>query len=727
MITGNLSVFFPAFNEEGNIENIVNKAVSVLEKLKLEDYEVIIVNDGSTDETGKVADSLAKKNSKVRVIHHPKNLGYGEALKSGFYGAKFDIIVYTDGDGQFDFSEVSKFLEKIEDLPAGRQGYDLVIGYRIKRQDPYLRILFKKGWKLTLLAFFRLTLKDVDCGFKMVKKSVLEKIPHLESSRGAMINAELAIKAKKAGFKIGQIGVSHFPRRSGKPTGANLNVIIKSYLDLVKLWWELKTEKVIFILILAVLILAAFLRFYKLDQYMIFLGDEGRDAIIVKEMVLGNHFPLIGPPTSVGNIYLGPLYYYMMLIPMSIFYLNPAGASGMVAAIGVLTVGFIYYLGKIWFGKKAGFLAAFLYAISPVTINYSRFSWNPNPLPFFALVAIFGLYKMHRSGNFLWLVSTGAALAAAVQMHYLALLLIPIAAILWIIEIIQKRERQDSKNILTGTILGILTFLLVMSPLVWFDLRHDFMNFKAVEKLLAQTQTFQGNLTDNLVQLPLIYSDKLIGRYMAGENFYLTAIVSIAIILSLFRKSWPIACLGIWLGVGLFGLSFYQGAIYDHYLGFLNPAPFLLLGSLLSIKIFTNYKTIFLTGFIILMLSLTFANFAKNPLLNPPNRQLQRTQEIASFIIQQSENKPFNFALLAENNYDDAYRFYLDLYKHKPKVLPFEKTNQLFVVCEDPQCQPIYSPKHEIAAFGWTLVEKEWEVEGIKLYKLIHNPKEPKI
>lgn len=723
----NLSVFFPVYNEEGNVATIVSKALAVLEKLKLSEYEVIVVNDGSTDETGKVANDLAKKNSKVRVIHHPKNLGYGEALKSGFYNARFDTIVYTDGDGQFDFSEVSKFLGKMFS-PDGVEEYDLLIGYRIKRQDPFFRILFKKGWKLTLLAFFRLTLKDVDCGFKMVKKSVLEKIPHLESSRGAMINAELAIKAKKAGFRIGQVGVNHYPRRSGKPTGANLNVIFKSYLDLIKLWWELKTEKVIFILLLAVLILAAFLRFYKLDQYMIFLGDEGRDAIIVKEMVLGNHFPLIGPPTSVGNIYLGPLYYYMMLIPMSIFYLNPAGASGMVAAIGVLTVGFIYYLGKIWFGKKAGLISAFLYTISPVTINYSRFSWNPNPLPFFSLAAIFGLYKMHRSGNFLWLVLTGAAVAAATQMHYLALILIPIAAILWIVEIIQRKNKQDSKNILTGTILGVLAFLLVMSPLVWFDLRHDFMNFKAVEKLLTQTQTFRGSLTDNLVKLPMIYSDKLIGRYMAGENFYLSILVSLLIIFALiFKAGWPRMALGVWLIIGVFATSFYQQDIYDHYLGFLNPAPFLLLGSLLSLKIFTKYKTIFLTGFIILMLSLTFANFAKNPLLNPPNRQLQRTQELALFIIQQSENKPFNFALLSKNNYDDAYRFYLDLYKHKPKVLPFEKTDQLFVVCEDPQCSPIYSPKHEIAAFGWTLVEKEWEVEGIKLYKLIHNPKEPKI
>ena len=257
MSVKNLSVFFPLYNEEGNIRVTVKKSVDVLQKLRLE-YEIILVNDGSSDGTREVIDRLSKQNKKIRAIHHPKNLGYGEALKSGFYNAKYDTIVYTDGDGQFDFSEVKLFLEKIED-------YDLLIGYRIKRQDPFFRILFKKGWRLSLFVMYGLTLKDVDCGFKMVKKEVLQKIPHLQSQRGAMINAELVIKAKKNGFKVGQIGVNHYPRLSGKPTGASFKVIFRSYVDLLRLWWKLKDQKLIFILLLAVLFLALFLRFYRLD------------------------------------------------------------------------------------------------------------------------------------------------------------------------------------------------------------------------------------------------------------------------------------------------------------------------------------------------------------------------------------------------------------------------------------------------------------------------------
>src|SRR3989338_2580065 len=703
----NLSVFFPLFNEEGNVEMLVKKAIDVLEKLKLE-YEIILVNDGSTDGTKEKTEKLAKENPRIKAINHPKNLGFGEALKSGFYNAKYDTIVYTDGDGQFDFSEVTKFLEKIKD-------YDLVIGYRIKRQDPFFRILFNKGWKLSLLAFFGLTLKDVDCGFKMIRKSVLEKIPHLESSRGAMINAELAIKAKKYGFKVTQTGVNHYPRLSGKPTGAGIKVIVKSFLDLLRLWWKLKDQKILFIALVGVLALAAFLRFYKIEEYMIFLGDEGRDAIIVKDMIDKWHFPLIGPPTSVGNIYLGPLYYYMMLPPMVLTNFNPVSASVMVAMIGVATVFLVYYLGKTWFGRGAGLLAAYLYAISPVTINYSRFSWNPNPLPFFTLLAILSIVKLQKSNNFLWLILTGLSLAAALQMHYFALILIPVIVTLWFYQVLKKSAKE---NFLKGTLLGLAAFLITMSPLFWFDLRHNFLNYKAVIALFGKGEAVGMNLFSNFGRIPEIYNYVLIGRYMAGENALLAILLSLIIFTLLIY--WIIKrkiILAVWIIVGLVGLSFYQNGIYDHYLGFLNPAPYLLLGSLLALR---KFKWV-IAGLAIII---TIVNLQKNPLVNPPNNQLKKTQDIANFIIKESEDKPFNFALLAKNNYDSAYQFYLEIYGHEPKKLPFEKTDQLFVVCEDEVCDPIYSPKHEIAAFGWTLVDKFWDFSGVKIYKLVHNPKE---
>ena len=230
-IIDELSVFFPAFNEAGNIESAVTLAKKTLEKVAGR-WEIIIVDDGSTDSTPKISDDLAGRDKRIRVIHHKTNKGYGSALQSGFYGAKYEWVVYNDADGQFDFGEITKFIERKNDA-------DLLLGFRIKRRDSFYRLFLAKGWALCLFLFFGSRLRDVDCGFKMVKKNILNKISRLESERGGMINAELAIKAKQAGFGIIQIGVTHYPRKSGRPTGAQLKVIIRSFIDLARLWKKL--------------------------------------------------------------------------------------------------------------------------------------------------------------------------------------------------------------------------------------------------------------------------------------------------------------------------------------------------------------------------------------------------------------------------------------------------------------------------------------------------------
>jgi glycosyltransferase involved in cell wall biosynthesis len=227
-----LSVFFPAVNEAENISQTVEAAKEVLETMASK-WEIIVINDGSVDETGRIAQDLSRGDERIRVISHKENLGYGGALQSGFYNSRYDWIVYNDSDGQFDFSEITRFVEKMDEA-------DLILGWRIQRKDSFYRKILAKGWATLVFLFFGLRLKDVDCGFKMVRKAVIDKIPHLESQRGGMINAELAIKAKEAGFKIKQVGVTHYPRRAGRATGAQVRVIIKSFLDLFRLWKKLR-------------------------------------------------------------------------------------------------------------------------------------------------------------------------------------------------------------------------------------------------------------------------------------------------------------------------------------------------------------------------------------------------------------------------------------------------------------------------------------------------------
>ena len=227
-----LSVFFPAYNEEANIAKTVKEAAKILPQVASK-YEIIIIDDGSRDKTGEIADQLAKGNEFIRVIHHHPNQGYGASLKSGFYNSRYLWIACTDSDGQFDFSEITNFLKMSGEV-------DLVVGFRLNRQDPFPRKLFGWGWTKLANILLGISVKDVDCGFKLVKKKVIEQIPKLESSRGGMISPELLAKAKKEGFKIAEVGVHHYPRKIGQQSGADLKVIINSFADLIKLWWKIR-------------------------------------------------------------------------------------------------------------------------------------------------------------------------------------------------------------------------------------------------------------------------------------------------------------------------------------------------------------------------------------------------------------------------------------------------------------------------------------------------------
>ena len=228
-----LSVFFPSYNEEKNIECTIMAALKVAPEVS-DKYEIIAINDGSSDRTGEIINGLAKKYKTVKAIHHKRNRGYGAAFKSGFYSAKYKWIAFTDSDGQFDFSEIVNFIKKQKET-----GADLVIGYYKKRRVSFSKILTSRVWEFMIFVFFRLHVRDIDTGFKFVSKEVINSIPKLESERGAFISSEFLVKAKKQGFKIVEIPVTHYPREKGAGTGRNLNVIAGSFLDLVRLWKKL--------------------------------------------------------------------------------------------------------------------------------------------------------------------------------------------------------------------------------------------------------------------------------------------------------------------------------------------------------------------------------------------------------------------------------------------------------------------------------------------------------
>lgn len=229
-----LSVFFPTYNEESAIEKTVLRAKKVLKKIATR-WEILIVNDGSKDNTLLIAQKLASKDKRIKVVNHEQNRGYGAAFKSGFYTSRYEWITFTDADGQFDFSEISHFIEKQKETDA-----DLIIGYYKKRQVSKIKILTSRLWEVVVFILFGLHVRDIDCGFKLVHKKVIDKIPKLESERGAFISSEFLIKAKRSGFKIVEVPVTHYARKTGSGTGRDLKVIINSFKDLFKLWAKLK-------------------------------------------------------------------------------------------------------------------------------------------------------------------------------------------------------------------------------------------------------------------------------------------------------------------------------------------------------------------------------------------------------------------------------------------------------------------------------------------------------
>jgi 4-amino-4-deoxy-L-arabinose transferase-like glycosyltransferase len=215
-------------------------------------------------------------------------------------------------------------------------------------------------------------------------------------------------------------------------------------MDKIKSW--IINNRLEAILLATILLVAAFLRLYKIDQYMTFLGDEGRDVIVVRRLLVNLDLILVGPGTSIGNMYLGPLYYYMIAPFLFIANFSPVGPAVMVALLGILTVFFVWFVTREWFGKLGGIVAALLYAISPVVIMYSRSSWNPNIMPFFSLLCIYSIWRVYKALELKWLIVLGFSFAMVLNSHYLGLLLVPVIFIYWVFAFLKIKKESKTKQ-----------------------------------------------------------------------------------------------------------------------------------------------------------------------------------------------------------------------------------------------------------------------------------------
>lgn len=228
--TPGLTVFFPAYNDSGTIASLVITALKSARRLT-DNFEIIIVNDGSADTTAEIADELARAYPEVRVVHHERNRGYGGALRTGFAAATRELVFYTDGDAQYDPSEMRALWDALTD------GVDLVNGYKISRSDPLHRIVIGRLYHHTVTLLFGLRVRDVDCDFRLMRRAIFDRIA-LEKNSG-VICLEMMKKVQDAGFRIAEVPVHHYHRAHGRSQFFNFRRLFKTGVDVLGLWFAL--------------------------------------------------------------------------------------------------------------------------------------------------------------------------------------------------------------------------------------------------------------------------------------------------------------------------------------------------------------------------------------------------------------------------------------------------------------------------------------------------------
>ncbi len=500
---------------------------------------------------------------------------------------------------------------------------------------------------------------------------------------------------------------------------------IKDAVRKLKSW--IKENKIEFVLLLVILLVGAFLRFYQIRDQATFLGDEGRDAIVVKRMIVDHKFTLLGPTVSFGNLYLGPIYYYMMIIPLWLSRLDPVGPAMMVASFGVLSIFLVYLLGREFFDKVSGLSAAALYAVSHLIIVHTRSSWNPNPVPFFALLTIYALWRLVKYKDEKWITLVGTSLGIIFQLHYIAFAFIGSIFLIFLILKIRLSRKWY--------LLGVLSFLALISPQVLFEIRHNFVNFKAMIDFFlkrGQHAASAGVGFDKLA--PFSLYQRLFTKLLATGKIWLGAILllfatSNAAICAFKKKKFKsenlgLSILGLWMLLGVLTIPLYQGTIYDHYLGFIFPTPFLLFGLVIS-KMWT--KKIGKIFALIIVLFLFVFNLKQTNLFSGvgPNYQIERRKMVASLIAQDVNNRKFNIALVAPTGDFLAmnYRYFLELFGKIPEDYGnFDKIDVLYVIEEKSWVSPEQLGLWEVGTFGPFVVEKDWTFDfQVMVYKLEHK------
>lgn len=466
---------------------------------------------------------------------------------------------------------------------------------------------------------------------------------------------------------------------------------------------------------LGLFLIGLFLRLYRLNDFVTFLGDQGRDAMIIKRILTFEHFPAIGAPTSVGQVYLGPFYYYFIAPWLLFFRFDPIGLAFGVAIFSSLYLLINYFIVKDLFNKKIALISTILITFSSTLIEYSRFSWNPNLLPLFSLITFYVFTKAIQTKKLVFFILTGAFVSFAIQLHYLSLFLAPPMAIIFIVSLVKNPKRLKTIFMNWGSM--FLSFLFFSLPLVIFDLRHNFLNSRNFIELFNTGENVVSNKIGTLID-----SFGFLNSYFFSITFNhlgsgLILATIIIFLLTIVKKSVSTQILTFFFLMIILGVALYNGPKYPHYFGMIYPIYAIIIGYLLSLLFLSSRNVLLLAIF--LGAYIKFQSLGYIFIAGRGSHQIDHAKKVAVLIKDNIRARKYTMTGLPNMYSDSIYRYFLELWGKKAiEKDNLERADELFVVC-DAACWPIGDPQWDIAYFAPNKVEGKWRIDNVTIFKLI--------
>ncbi|MCX6731226.1 MAG: glycosyltransferase family 39 protein [Candidatus Roizmanbacteria bacterium] len=472
--------------------------------------------------------------------------------------------------------------------------------------------------------------------------------------------------------------------------------------------------------ILLIILGGLFLRLYRLQDFYMFLADQGRDAVIIRRIITFQKFPLIGPPSSIGEVFLGPFYYYLVAPFLWIFQSNPIGLAIGVALLSMIATTAIYFIVSKIVSKKTAFLFSIFIAFSALFVDIGRFSWNPNLLPYFSFITISLFFlALHGKRKLLYTFMFGILFGLSFQLHHLAALLVVPVALYFFVFLFRKKDWSALKV----PLISLVGFIMTLAPFIVFELRHNFINMHNLFSLFSkQNIVSSGSFISRLADVTSAIIP--FALHIPMPLFASSIVVSVVILISLIlirKKENPFVTFQLIAFVSLLiALSRVNAQAIPHYFHIVYMCFYFLLAYILSTLFHSKLKVV---GIIITLVFVVIQAQSYSFFWKPSSRQYELPERIGKEIALKTQGERINLTTYpVEFTSRDCYQYYIEI--NGGNVIDGssnEIAQTFFVLCDKKPCRIIDSDSWNIQMFGKAKIDTMWEKDGVTIYKLIHQ------